>query len=975
MNTAQSAAAGWRSPPVVWVAFFTLLLVIGHALPAAQFFSSSAHYLALHTVLELLSISVSVMVFALAWNLRRQADNNLLILLGTGFLAVAFIDIAHTLSYHGMPALITPSSPEKAINFWLAARCTAALVFLAVAFLPVRNWSLAVCWLALTGAMGVAALVWWGGLHHAHLLPRTFIQGDGLTDFKIYTEYVLALLYGIAAVLMYRKSGRTNDSNLRWLAAAAWVQGLAELFFTLYADVTDLFNLLGHVYKAVAYLMVYRALFVGRVRMPYAQLESERLQLRQERQFSDDIINALPGYFGLLDANGRLLRWNHAFEGFLGYAPTEMATMHGPDFFVQADKPRVAAAMREVFTLGQSNVEAKLTNDKGQCIDVHYGGTRVMLDGQPHLLAIGLDITARKEAEAHLQDSLSFNASLIETMIDGVAVWHGVSALPCVAFTVWNSAMEKLTGYTIDDMNRLGWYRSVYVAPDVQEKAEIRIQGIQQGHNLDHEEWIITRKDGKRRTVEITTVTLGSTQDGAHIMAVMRDITVLKAHETQLEHIAHYDALTGLPNRLLLADRLGRAMIQAPRRGQLVAIGYLDLDGFKAVNDTHGHEVGDQLLKAVAHNMEQVLRVGDTLSRLGGDEFVIVLADLVNTEVSIPILSRLLEAVTLPATVGDVVLQVTASLGVTFYPQSEDVDADQLLRQADQAMYQAKQTGKNQYQMFDAEQDRQVRDRHENLESIRQALIRREFVMFYQPKINMRTGQLIGAEALIRWQHPQRGLLSPLMFLPVIEEHPFAIDLSEWVIDTALAQIEAWHTMGLSIPVSVNVGALHLQHPDFVVNLREALTRHPKVNPGELELEILETSALKDIVLVSEVIGACKQLGVGFALDDFGTGYSSLTYLKQLPTSLIKIDQSFVRDMLNNANDLAILEGVLGMAKAFRRQVIAEGVETLAHGEMLLRIGCEWGQGYAIARPMPAQEFQQWTAARMPPLPLGSDKP
>ena len=255
----------------------------------------------------------------------------------------------------------------------------------------------------------------------------------------------------------------------------------------------------------------------------------------------------------------------------------------------------------------------------------------------------------------------------------------------------------------------------------------------------------------------------------------------------------------------------------------------------------------------------------------------------------------------------------------------------------------------------------------ESLESIRLALTQGELVVHYQPKVNMRTGQLIGAEALVRWHHPQRGLLLPGTFLPAIEEHALAIDLGEWVMEAVLAQMEAWRVQGLSIPVSVNVGAQHLQHPDFVSHLRMALARHPGVKPGELELEILETSALKDFTLVSQVISTCKALGVDFALDDFGTGYSSLTYLKQLPVPLLKIDQSFVRDLLDDTDDLAILEGVLGMAVAFRRQVIAEGVETLGLGEMLLRMGCEWGQGYAIARPMPAQDFPHWMGTWVAP--------
>jgi len=446
-------------------------------------------------------------------------------------------------------------------------------------------------------------------------------------------------------------------------------------------------------------------------------------------------------------------------------------------------------------------------------------------------------------------------------------------------------------------------------------------------------------------------------------VALFSDITSHKEHQKQLEHIAHYDALTSLPNRVLLADRLHQGMVQAQRRGQLLAVAYLDLDGFKAINDNHGHEAGDQLLIALAVRMKQALREGDTLARLGGDEFVAVLTDLPDTEACVPMLTRLLAAAAQPVHIDELMLQVSASLGISFYPQTEDVDADQLLRQADQAMYQAKLAGKNRYHVFDAEQDSSIRFHHESQEHIRRALHAREFLLYYQPKVNMRTGKVIGAEALIRWQHPERGLLSPAMFLPVIEDHPMTVEIGEWVIDTALTQMELWREAGLDIPVSVNIGARQLQQSNFVDRLRDLLAAHPDVRPGDLELEVLETSALEDLAKVSKLIETCREIGIGFALDDFGTGYSSLTYLKRLPVKLLKIDQSFVRDMLDDPDDLAILEGVIGLATAFRREVIAEGVETVEHGEMLLQLGCERAQGYGIARPMPADELPGWAAA------------
>jgi len=448
---------------------------------------------------------------------------------------------------------------------------------------------------------------------------------------------------------------------------------------------------------------------------------------------------------------------------------------------------------------------------------------------------------------------------------------------------------------------------------------------------------------------------------GHLISAFNRLLIKLNGHRAELAHLAHFDLLTALPNRVLLADRLHQAMLQTQRNGHLLVVAYLDLDGFKTINDTHGHATGDQVLIELASRMKQTLREGDSLSRLGGDEFVAVLLDQKDVATCEPILHRLLAATAEPLNIGGLVVQVSASIGVTLYPQAEEVDADQLLRQADQAMYKAKLAGKNRYCIFDADHDRSLRGHNESLEHIRSALDRREFVLYYQPKVNMRTGTVIGAEALIRWQNPERGLLPPAVFLPIVEDHQLAVEIGEWVIDTALTQMELWHASGLNISVSANVGARQLQQPDFVTRLRESLAAHPTIRPSNLELEVLETSALEDLSRVSRIIESCREIGVVFALDDFGTGYSSLTYLKHLPVAQLKIDQSFVRDMLVDPDDLAILGGVLSLAASFRRQVIAEGVETIEHGEMLLQLGCELAQGYGIARPMPAADLPAWT--------------
>ncbi len=432
--------------------------------------------------------------------------------------------------------------------------------------------------------------------------------------------------------------------------------------------------------------------------------------------------------------------------------------------------------------------------------------------------------------------------------------------------------------------------------------------------------------------------------------------------KTQLERLAHYDPLTGLPNRALLADRMSQAMMQTQRRGQRLAMAFLDLDGFKDVNDTHGHAAGDQLLVTLAQRMKEALREGDTLARLGGDEFVAVLLDLDELDDTTLILNRLLTAAAQPVLYGETMLQVSASLGVSFYPQAQMMDADQLMRQADQAMYQAKQAGKNCFRIFDSEQDRSLRERHESMQSIRQAMAANEFVLQYQPKVNLRSGAVIGVEAFIRWIHPERGMLPPAQFLPMVEDHPLAVELGQWVIACAVAQIERWQQSGLNLPVSVNIGARHLHRADFVRCLREQLAKHPQVKPAGLALELLETSAFENLDHVCEVIAACREIGIQCALDDFGTGYASLTYLKKLPVAQLKIGQSFVRGMLDDPKDRAILKSIIELAAVFELQVIAKGVETVGHGVKLLQLGCELGQGYAIAHPMLAAELPDWIA-------------
>ena len=570
--------------------------------------------------------------------------------------------------------------------------------------------------------------------------------------------------------------------------------------------------------------------------------------------------------------------------------------------------------------------------------------------------ALGNSLNEMATTIQHNQSDMRLAASVFEHAREGILITDADGHIVDI-----NPAFSQITGFTREDViggtprvlssGRHGpaFFKAMW--------RSIRADGYWIGEIWNR------RKNGEEFPERLS---IAAIRDAAgaitHYIGVFSDISLLKQHEEQLRHLAQHDALTGIPNRVLLDDRMRQAIAQASRGGELLAVCYLDMDGFKPINDSYGHEVGDHLLIEMANRMVQTLRGGDTVARLGGDEFVFLLRGLKDIEECEITLNRLLNVLAQPARLDGHLVSLSASIGVSLYP-SDNEDPDTLLRHADLAMYAAKQAGRGCYAFYDIEGDRRARQHRETQTRIRQGLDAQEFELHYQPQVNMRTGAVAGAEALIRWRHPVRGLLAPAAFLPAIENTELDIRLGEWVLGETLRQLDVWRTQGLAFCVSVNISAQHIQQPDFVAKFQAELAAYPAVSARQLGLEILETAALEDLARVSEVIRTCQKLGSEFALDDFGTGYSSLTYLKQLPVRTLKIDQTFVHDMLRETDDLAIVEGVIALAEAFGRDIVAEGVESLEAGLLLLQLGCEVAQGYGIARPMPAEAIPAWVAA------------
>lgn len=421
------------------------------------------------------------------------------------------------------------------------------------------------------------------------------------------------------------------------------------------------------------------------------------------------------------------------------------------------------------------------------------------------------------------------------------------------------------------------------------------------------------------------------------------------------------DPLTALPNRTLFYDRMNHALSGASRRERLLAIGVLDLDGFKPVNDQHGHAAGDRILQQAADRLRGVMRPTDTLARLGGDEFGLLLDEL-ETVSQLEILGvRLLEAVREPFVLDDRLVSLSASIGFTLHPL-DDGDGETMLRHADMAMYASKNSGRDRMTVYSVAMSAEAQWQAQvNLE-LRSALETATLLLHYQPQIDMATGDVLGVEALLRWQHPSRGLLMPGDFLDALEKGPMSCRMGRYVLDTAVQQAAAWHEQGLSLRVAVNVGAQHLLSPEFIEDLREILSRH-RLPAHLLEIEVTETTAIADLSAASEALAACRRLGITVALDDFGTGNAPLSYLQALPVDSLKIDRGFVQGILRNHKDAAIIAGVITSARLLGLDVIAEGVETEEHGCLLLKLGCRPAQGYAIAKAMPGDAIPAWIGA------------
>ncbi|MDD4979427.1 MAG: EAL domain-containing protein [Gallionella sp.] len=1369
----------WRWPLLhrvyAMVVVMTVLVIMAKLLPAAESLRGISGYLPLHTLLEALAVFVSLQIFTVGWHAHHRGVAGQNLFISCAFLGVAILDFSHAMSYAGMPDFITPSSPEKAIDFWLAARSLAVTALLIVAIKPWYSLvSRSSRFLVLALVLSFVAVVHWLFLLHHDWLPATFVPGKGLTPFKISYEYVLVLLSVATALVFWQRRNDQALFNGPWLFAAACAMALSEFLFTLYADVTDIYNLLGHLYKVAAYFFLYRGIFLATIDRPYEQLHEmqSRLQatldalpdllfeidgegryldyhspheellaappaqligrtiheilpaaavvvcmdamreaeahgysngkqiqlnlpdgathwfelsvsrkpnssgkaahyivlsrditmrkqteasldrlgkmysalsqcnqammrsgseaelfpiicrnavryggmrmawiswldedgktvrpiasygegteylqeilvsldpdspygngptgiaMREDRPYwcqdfhtdeatnawrlngerygwvssaslplhrkgvavgaltvyapevgafdealqslllemtmdidyalevfmgekmrvqaeseldssrqllqtvidtapmrvfwknkdlrymgcnplfaqdagkdsphdligkddfdmtwreqaelyrSDDrrvmetgeaqlffdepqntpeggqiwlrtskvplrnkaqevigvlgvyeditehklaeqrllseskvrkqMMEALPGVFYMLDENEHMLMWNNNFERFTQRSGGELAKISPLDLFIQKDKGRVAMAIANTFESGEASIEATFLAKDGTQLDYYLTGLRIELDGKPVLVGIGVDIGERKRAEA----SLTMLSLAVEQSANSIVITDLAANIEYA-----NTAFTKVTGYSLDEVkgsNPRLLQSGKTPAATYQDMWETLSAG-----KTWRGELINLRKDGSEYT-ESAMISPVRGADGKvkNYLAVKENITERKLAESQIQQLAYFDQLTGLPNRRLLVDRFAFAHSLAQRNGEQLAVLYLDLDHFKNINDSLGHTVGDAVLKEIAQRLSAMLREGDVVSRQGGDEFILVLPGT-DADGAGLVATNIIAAIFEPCHIEHYELSITPSIGIAIYPEDGE-DFETLAKNADAAMYQVKQENRNGYRFFTAQMQAHSARTLLLSNGLRHALERNELFLQYQPQMSIRDGHIVGAEALLRWQHPELGLISPAEFISIAEDSGQIIAIGAWVLRTAVQQMKEW--MDLNMPpmvMAVNLSAVQFRHAGLTEMVTAVLDEVGL--PHEcLELELTEAVAMDDPQSAVAVMDKLHERGIRMSIDDFGTGYSSLSYLKRFKVYKLKIDQSFVRDITVDAEDKAIVTAIINLANSLGMQTIAEGVETAGQLAYLRSQGCDEVQGYHFSKPLSPLHF------------------
>ena len=694
---------------------------------------------------------------------------------------------------------------------------------------------------------------------------------------------------------------------------------------------------------------------IGRQIGLFIQRKEAEQALRRSEERYRDLFEASPLPMWVWDDETLdILAVNQAAVQHYGYSRDGFLRMNVRDLWVPTDAARYEEHISNRGERQNLQLQRRHRTRDGRIIDVEVTARGFVLSGRTTWLTLINDITDRKRAEAALRES----EEQFKQLAGNIPQVFWITDVSHRGTIYISPAAALMLGRPLEELYRRP--RSLVKAVHPEDRRRVhdaRKFAMRGGYD---ETYRVVRPDGTIRWVNDRAFPVQDASGRVYrIAGIAEDVTEKKFAEEQLMQLAHYDVLTRLPNRALFYDRMKQALAQARRNQWTVGVMFIDLDRFKNVNDTLGHAVGDQLLQQVSERLTRSVRAGDTVGRLGGDEFAIVLSNFSSAQDANLVAQKIMAGFDEPFRLEGSDIYATASIGITLFPD-DSADQDTLIRNADAAMYRAKEAGRNSYQFYTSGMNARAVETLSLESSLRRALERGEFLLHFQPKASVADGHIIGTEALLRWQHPERGLLSPGEFMPVLEETGLIVQAGSWVLRSVCAQIKAWERQGIVLlPVAVNLSARQFIARDFGPTIRRLLEEH-KIDPVLLDLEITESSLMTNTEDAARTLRYLSALGVGLAIDDFGTGYSSLSYLKRFPLDALKIDRSFVRDLISDVDDATITRAVISMAHNLSLKVIAEGVETEAQLAFLAEHGCDQIQGYYFSRPLPADECGEW---------------
>ncbi|MFO7527210.1 MAG: EAL domain-containing protein [Marinobacter sp.] len=919
-------------------------------------------YLLFHTLVEMIRIVVLAGLFALAWHTRHWATNSFLGVIGTAAAFIASLELLHTIAYKGI-GIFPEDGGNLPTQLWVAFRYLEAFALL-IGVMAVR-WriSLMLPFAVFGSATVILALAVFSGA-----FPDSYLEGTGLTPFKVTSEYLIAGIFAVSMLLLYRQKRRFAKPVLYLIQTSLVFNILATLTFTRYVSVYGFANELGHYLLLVSAYLIYRGVLVTGLIRPYqflfrdlkrhekhlSELVTERTaQLARSESLTRTFIKHSPALIYLADAEGRLTLTNPAFRTLVGLEDEQILGKSILDIFPPIAAKVINRQDQRARELAKPITVADIVefeNEPRMFEAVHFP----ILDENGQLSGSG---TIATDVTEHRRTQASYEL-MVQAAMDGLLVMDYEAN-----FIQVNRATEEITGYTQTELLEMN-IRDLEVDLDAAAIERSLDQVMVEGSGRLENRW--RRKDGSIRDVEISAHVFDGTFTSG-FFSFVRDITKRKSNLARIEFLAHFDPLTLLPNRARFEELVNDRLAQAGSAGSRYALVYLDLDNFKDINDSLGHTIGDSLLKEVARRLGTLTPDTHVLARASGDEFMVLAEFGPEENAFVHEMERLHQLFANSFEVDGHHLATSVSMGVALFPD-DGHNFTTLSRNADTAMYAAKMEGRNTYRRFDTTMQEKAFERQNLLAKLRGALERKEMEVYYQPQMDLSTRKITGAEAILRWNNPELQWVSPSRFIPIAEESGLIVEIGEWVLREACRQGKAWMDEGMPpITLAVNLSAIQFQRGDLCDKVGEILDE-TGFEGRYLELELTESVLIGDHKRVINTIQGLKQRDIHLAIDDFGTGYSSLAYLNRFAVDKLKIDRSFICDM-GNPNNSSVVLAIIRMAHSLGLKVIAEGVENAAQLEQLDRLACDEVQGYHLGKPMPAITFQRLLASGVTMLP------